>query len=117
MTCHLLLPLLTLQRKVTLQYIFRRKRLKAAQKRKEDADMLKQLLAAAGRSRPSTPTIPKILSDQEKLDIKLLKEEQKRKRALLEQHEKEKRCQEHLDGAATKIQKIVRGWNVRKRQS
>lgn len=79
--------------------------------------MLKQLLAAAGRSRPSTPTIPKILSDQEKLDIKLLKEEQKRKRALLEQHEKEKRCQEHLDGAATKIQKIVRGWNVRKRQS
>ena len=94
-----------------------KKRLKAAQKRKEDAAMLKQLLAAAGRSRPSTPTIPKILSDQEKLDIKLLKEEQKRKRALLEQHEKEKRRQEHLDGAATKIQKIVRGWNVRKRQS
>ena len=50
-----------------------------AKNEKEDAIIL-QLLAAAGRSRPSTPTIPKILSDQEKLDIKLLKEEQKKRK-------------------------------------
>ena len=57
-----------------------------------------------------------VSSAKEKLDKKLLRKEEERKRALLEQHEREKSHQKHLDAAATKIQKIVRGWNVRKRQ-
>ena len=54
-----------------------KRKLKEAQKRKEDAEMLRQLLSAAGRSRPTTPVTPNILSEQEKEDQKILMEKLK----------------------------------------
>ena len=91
-----------------------KRKLKEAQKRKEDAEILRQLLSAAGRSRPTTPVTPNILSEQENEDQKILMQDKKRKKELMKKHERERKEKEALDYAATEIQKILRGWNVRK---
>ena len=50
----------------------------------------------------------------EKEDLKILSQDKKRKKELLEMHKKEEEEREVLNHAAKEIQRIVRGWNVRK---